>query len=80
MKFAETHDEPPLTSLPKIVSRAEWQRADDLLLIKERAATRAREALSAERRRLPMVRIEKDYVFGGTAKSGCSFCSKGGAN
>ena len=65
MKSAETHDEKPLTSLPKIVSREEWQRARDQLLIKEEAATKARDALSAERRRLPMVRIEKDYVFDG---------------
>ncbi|HEY5891711.1 MAG TPA: DUF899 family protein [Chthoniobacterales bacterium] len=46
-----------------MVSREEWQRACDQLLIKEKAATKARDALSAERRRLPMVRIEKDYVF-----------------
>jgi Bacterial protein of unknown function (DUF899) len=32
---------------------------------KEKAATRARDALNAERRKLPMVRIEKDYVFEG---------------
>ena len=65
MKSAETHDEKPLSSLPKIVSREEWQRARDQLLIKEKAATKARDALNAERRRLPMVRIEKDYVFEG---------------
>ena len=50
---------------PRIVSREEWQRARDQLLVKEKAATRARDALAAERRRLPMVRIEKDYVFEG---------------
>jgi predicted dithiol-disulfide oxidoreductase (DUF899 family) len=33
------------------------------LLVKEKAETRARDALAAERRRLPMVRIEEDYVF-----------------
>jgi len=65
MKSAETRDEKPLTSLPKIVSQEEWQRARDQLLIKEKAATKARDALNAERRRLPMVRIEKDYVFDG---------------
>src|SRR5262245_64227894 len=52
-------------SLPKIVSRAQWNVAREKLLAKEKAATRARDALNAERRRLPMVRIEKDYVFGG---------------
>ncbi len=65
MKSAETHDVQLLTSLPKIVSREEWRRARDQLLIKEKAATKVRDALSAERRRLPMVRIEKDYVFEG---------------
>ena len=35
------------------------------LLAKEKAATRERDALAAERRRLPMVRIEKDYAFEG---------------
>lgn len=65
MNSSEMHHEQPLTSLPKIVSREEWQRARDQLLVKEKAATKARDALSAERRRLPMVRIEKDYVFEG---------------
>lgn len=49
--------------LPKIVSQAEWQKALDKLLVKEKAGTRARDALAAERRRLPMVKIEKDYIF-----------------
>ena len=48
---------------PTIVSREEWQHARDQLLVKEKAATHAKDALTAERRRLPMVRIEKDYVF-----------------
>jgi predicted dithiol-disulfide oxidoreductase (DUF899 family) len=65
MKSAENQNEQPLTSLPKIVSREEWQRERDQFLVKEKAATRARDALNAERRRLPMVRIEKDYVFEG---------------
>jgi predicted dithiol-disulfide oxidoreductase (DUF899 family) len=50
-------------NLPQIVSRTEWQRARDQLLIKEKAATRARDALAAERRRLPMVKLEKEYLF-----------------
>jgi predicted dithiol-disulfide oxidoreductase (DUF899 family) len=49
--------------LPKIVDAAHWQKARDKILAKEKAATRARDALAAKRRRLPMVRIEKDYVF-----------------
>jgi predicted dithiol-disulfide oxidoreductase (DUF899 family) len=51
--------------LPRVVSRAKWLAARNALLIKEKAVTRARDALNAERRRLPMVRIEKDYVFEG---------------
>jgi predicted dithiol-disulfide oxidoreductase (DUF899 family) len=51
--------------LPRIVSQAEWQTAHDALRAKEKAATRARDALAAERRRLPMVKIEKDYRFEG---------------
>jgi predicted dithiol-disulfide oxidoreductase (DUF899 family) len=51
--------------LPPVVSQAEWQAARDKLLVKEKAATHARDALAAERRRLPMVRIDKEYVFEG---------------
>ena len=50
---------------PEIVSQTEWQAAHDKLLAKEKAATRARDALAAERRRLPRLRIEKHYVFEG---------------
>lgn len=53
--------------LPKIVSRDEWQAAREELLAKEKAHTRAGDALAAEHRRLPMVRIEKEYVFEGPA-------------
>jgi predicted dithiol-disulfide oxidoreductase (DUF899 family) len=52
-------------NLPPIVSETEWQAALDALRAKEKEATRARDALAAERRRLPRLRIEKDYVFGG---------------
>src|SRR5260370_33511201 len=50
---------------PKIVSRDEWLVARKKLLAKEKEATRRRDALSAERRQLPMVKIEKDYAFEG---------------
>src|SRR5258708_1568834 len=56
----------PDQNLPKVVSQAEWQSARDALLAKEKAHTRARDALAAERRRLPMVKIDKDYVFEGS--------------
>jgi len=49
--------------LPPIVSEQEWRAALEALRVKEKAATRARDALAAERRRLPMVRIDKNYVF-----------------
>lgn len=52
-------------NLPQVVSQAEWEIARAKLLAKEKEATRAQDALAAERRRLPMVRIEKDYVFEG---------------
>jgi predicted dithiol-disulfide oxidoreductase (DUF899 family) len=51
--------------LPEIVSPTEWQKAHDKLLAKEKAATRARDQLAAERRRQPMVRIDKNYLFTG---------------
>jgi len=53
------------TPLPKIASEAEWQAASDRLLAKEKEITRALDALAAGRRRLPMVRIDKAYVFDG---------------
>jgi predicted dithiol-disulfide oxidoreductase (DUF899 family) len=52
-------------SLPQIVPRDEWLNARKALLAKEKELTRTRDALNAERRRLPMVRIEKDYAFQG---------------
>jgi predicted dithiol-disulfide oxidoreductase (DUF899 family) len=51
--------------LPLIVSPEEWQTARDRLLTKEKAHTRASDALAAERRRLPMVEITKQYLFDG---------------
>jgi predicted dithiol-disulfide oxidoreductase (DUF899 family) len=48
---------------PPIVSPAEWLAARIELLAKEKELTRARDALSAARRALPWVRVEKDYVF-----------------
>jgi predicted dithiol-disulfide oxidoreductase (DUF899 family) len=50
---------------PPVVSAAEWQAAHEQLLAKEKDATHARDALAAERRRQPMTRIDKEYVFEG---------------
>jgi predicted dithiol-disulfide oxidoreductase (DUF899 family) len=52
-------------ALPPVVSEAEWEDARQRLLAKEKDATKARDALAAERRRLPRVEIEKQYVFDG---------------
>ena len=51
--------------MPLVSSEAEWHRARDALLAKEKAATRMLDALAAERRRLPMVQVETDYAFNG---------------
>src|SRR5262245_33849894 len=50
-------------SRPRVVSADEWQAAREELLAKEKAHTRALDALAAERRRMPMARLNKDYRF-----------------
>ncbi len=52
-------------AIPNVVSDAEWRAARGELLLKEKEATRALDALAAERRRLPMVAIERDYELEG---------------
>jgi predicted dithiol-disulfide oxidoreductase (DUF899 family) len=52
-------------NLAPVVSETEWQAALEALRAEEKDATRALDALAAKRRRLPMVRIDKDYVFDG---------------
>ncbi len=52
-------------ALPDVVSPEVWRAARVQLLAEEKAMTRARDALSAKRRELPMVEITKDYVFEG---------------
>lgn len=59
-----TQDGEPMNR-PPVVSRDEWRIARKELLAKEKEATRALDALAAERRRLPMVEIETAYVFDG---------------
>ena len=52
-------------NLPPVVSRDAWLAARTELLAREKELTRLRDALSADRRRLPMVEVTKDYVFEG---------------
>src|ERR1700742_4511018 len=51
--------------LPPIVSPQEWDTARRELLVKEKELTRARDALAAQRRRMPRMAVEKDYLFDG---------------
>jgi predicted dithiol-disulfide oxidoreductase (DUF899 family) len=53
--------------LPQVVSQDEWLVARKELLVREKELIRRRDALTADRRRLPMVRIDKEYVFEGPA-------------
>jgi len=50
---------------PPIVTEQEWETARQRLLVKEKELTRARDALAAERRRMPWLAVEKDYRFDG---------------
>src|SRR5579862_9763853 len=50
---------------PRVVSEAEWLTARKELLAKEKELTRQRDAVSAQRRELPWVKVEKNYVFDG---------------
>ena len=50
---------------PPVVSQQEWDAAHEQMLVKEKEFTRARDALAAERRRMPWVAVEKEYAFDG---------------
>ena len=50
---------------PRIVTPEEWEAARQRLLVKEKELTRARDALAAERRRMPWLAVEKGYEFDG---------------
>ena len=55
------------TRLPNVVSQAEWLAASKQVLAKQKQLTREHDQLAAERRRMPMVKIDKPYVFDGPA-------------
>src|SRR5437899_10600654 len=50
---------------PPVVSPQDWEAARQQLLVKENAMTRARDALAAERRRMPWMAVDKAYAFEG---------------
>ncbi|MEX1121198.1 MAG: DUF899 domain-containing protein [Balneolales bacterium] len=52
-------------NLPEIVSQEEWVSAREKLLVREKEMTEKLDKLAAERRRMPMVRVDRDYTFTG---------------
>jgi predicted dithiol-disulfide oxidoreductase (DUF899 family) len=68
-------------NMPPIVSPQEWEAARQELLVKEKELTRSRDALAAERRRMPRMAVEKDYRFEGrAARRACTTCLTGAVN
>ena len=53
------------TNTPSIVSPADWEAARERLLVKEKTVLRSRDALAAERRRMPWMELRKSYKFDG---------------
>jgi len=64
MSFAPPYGLPTM-NLPRIVHRDDWLTARKELLAREKALTKARDELAAARRELPMVLVDKEYVFTG---------------
>lgn len=54
----------PMTH-PNVVTPSEWETQRQLLLVKEKALTRARDALAADRRRMPWMAVDRPYEFEG---------------
>jgi predicted dithiol-disulfide oxidoreductase (DUF899 family) len=50
---------------PPLVSPREWEAARQKLLVKEKELTHARDALAADRRRMPWMAVEREYAFEG---------------
>ena len=57
----------PAMHTPPVVSPQAWEAARQQLLVKEKAQTRARDALAAERRRMPWMAVDRAYAFEGPA-------------
>jgi predicted dithiol-disulfide oxidoreductase (DUF899 family) len=65
------HNSGKLTlNTPPIVSPQAWEAAREQMLVKEKALMRARDALAAERRRMPWMAVEKAYEFEGPQGKG----------
>jgi len=56
---------PPAMHTPPVVSPQAWETARQQLLVKEKAQSHARDALAAERRRMPWMAVDKTYAFEG---------------
>src|SRR4029077_9874634 len=65
VKEMERETEAKQINHPKIESSQEWEGARKQLLVKEKELTDARDALAAERRRMPWLVVEKEYEFDG---------------
>src|SRR5205823_3148263 len=68
VKEMERETEASEMNRPRIVSPQEWEAAREQLLVKEKELTRARDALAAERRRMPWLAVEKDYELDGRTR------------
>src|SRR6266581_7268843 len=65
LKEMERETEASEMNRSKIVSPQEWEAERQQLIVKEKELTRARDALAAERRRMPWLAVEKEYEFDG---------------
>src|SRR4029078_2469463 len=67
MKIKEMERETEANQInhPKIALLQEWEGARQKLLVKEKELTRARDALAAERRRMPWLPVNKEYELDG---------------
>jgi predicted dithiol-disulfide oxidoreductase (DUF899 family) len=66
---------------PQVVSRDEWLAARRRLLAREKELSGQRDAVSAERRRLPMTAVDQSYVLrAGPGQPACSTCSRAGVS
>ena len=63
--MTDHNDALPRMDRPPVVSKPEWEAAWQQMLVREKSHTRARDALAAERRRMPWLAVEKAYAFDG---------------